>query len=69
MWQPRSKNMSPDDVGATLQKAVGLHQSGRLDEAVRLYDQILKVLPNQPDALNFKGLVSVFCAIYYNLIN
>ena len=57
MWQPKPSSMSANDVGAVLQQAIGLHQSGRLGEAVRLYDQILQVLLNQLDALNFKGLV------------
>jgi tetratricopeptide (TPR) repeat protein len=58
MWQPSSEIASASDVGAALQQAVGLHQSGRIDEAVNIYDKILKVIPNQPDALNFKGLAA-----------
>ena len=57
MWQPGPSSMSANDVGAVLQQAIGLHQSGRLGEAVRLYDQTLQVLLNQPHALSFKGLV------------
>ena len=58
MWQPDQGSAEGNDIGAALQHAVGLHQSGRVDEAVRIYDQILKTLPNQPDALNFKGLAA-----------
>ena len=46
MWQPGPSSMSANDVGAVLQQAIGLHQSGRLGEAVRFYDQILQVLLN-----------------------
>ena len=41
-----------------LQKAVQLHQTGRLAEAEALYRQILAVQPNHADALHFLGLVA-----------
>lgn len=43
---------------ALFQNAVSLHEAGRLDEAERLYRQILETAPNQPDVLNLLGLVA-----------
>lgn len=41
-----------------LQLAVRLHQGGRLPEAETLYREILRVSPEQPDALHFLGVLS-----------
>lgn len=46
------------NVGGWLQRAAGLHQGGRLEEAERLYDEVLKVDRRNPDALNLKGLIA-----------
>jgi len=43
---------------ALLDQAVALHGQGRLDEAARLYEQILAVHPNLMDARHMLG----FCA-------
>ncbi len=45
------------DVRASLQRAVALHQQGRLAEAERSYRDILARTPNQFDALNLLGAV------------
>jgi tetratricopeptide (TPR) repeat protein len=42
-----------------LTAAVQLHQSGRLDQAKQLYQQILSQDPQQPDALHLLGLVAL----------
>jgi len=42
----------------TLRRAVGLHQSGRLDEAAALYRQVLAGRPDHFDALHFLGMVA-----------
>jgi len=44
-------------LGEALQQALQHQQAGRLDEAEELYRQVLKVAPNQPDALHLLGLV------------
>ena len=41
-----------------LQRAVGLHQAGRLDEAAALYRQVLDANPKQADALYFLGMLA-----------
>ncbi|MBX9774125.1 MAG: tetratricopeptide repeat protein [Xanthobacteraceae bacterium] len=42
----------------TLQRAVSLHQAGRLDEAAALYRSVLAVNPDHADALYFLGMVA-----------
>jgi len=41
---------------ATLADALALHRADRLDEAERLYDQLLEADPEHPDALHLKGV-------------
>lgn len=41
----------------TLDEAVGLHQSGRLDEAENLYRHVLEHEPGNPDALHLLGVL------------
>ncbi|HEX8522780.1 MAG TPA: tetratricopeptide repeat protein [Tepidisphaeraceae bacterium] len=45
------------NVAAQLQQAKSLHQSGRLDDAERLYQDVLRTQPTHPDALHFLGLL------------
>jgi len=42
----------------TLQAALAHHQAGRLPQANAIYQQILQVTPNHPDALHFSGLIA-----------
>ena len=44
-------------VGRALELAVGLHRRGRLDEAERIYRQVLQQEPDDPDALQLLGLI------------
>ena len=41
-----------------LQRGVGLQQAGRLDEAEAAYRDVLKIAPNNFDALNLLGMVN-----------
>lgn len=45
----------PPAVQSQLREALALHQSGRLAEASRIYDQVLSQAPDQFDALNLLG--------------
>jgi predicted TPR repeat methyltransferase len=38
--------------------AIGLHRSGELDGAEKLYHRIIEVAPDQPDALHFLGVLT-----------
>jgi protein O-GlcNAc transferase len=40
---------------ALIQTALGFHRVGKLEEAVRLYEEILRTAPEQPDALYLLG--------------
>ena len=42
-----------------LQEAVALHQSGQLARAAQIYDAVLKVDPDNGDALNLKGVTAL----------
>lgn len=41
-----------------LQHALNLHNNGNLDDAERIYRQILETTPNNPDLLNLLGLIA-----------
>ncbi|MDB5654941.1 MAG: hypothetical protein JWQ94_2554 [Tardiphaga sp.] len=45
-------------VGALLQAGLDLHQRGRLPEAEAVYRNVLKLQPEQPDALHLLGVVA-----------
>jgi len=51
---PAEPHIPPADQ-SRLREALALHQSGRLVEASRLYDQVLANTPDQFDALNLLG--------------
>jgi tetratricopeptide (TPR) repeat protein len=46
------------DVQTRLQKGFALHQQGRLDEAEKIYGEILRRVPNHVDALHLLGMVA-----------
>ncbi len=45
-------------IPKTLQSAVAHHQAGRLDQAERLYRQILAVVPKHPESLHLLGVIA-----------
>jgi len=52
-------NMRPaESVADKFKRALGLHQSGRLDEAAKLYQDILRQQPHHFDALHLLGVIS-----------
>jgi predicted TPR repeat methyltransferase len=51
----RSKTLSLPDA---LQLAIGLHKDGHLNDAEKIYRQIISASSNQPDALNFLGILT-----------
>lgn len=44
-------------VEEALRIAMGLHREGRLDEARRIYEQVLVAAPDHPDVLHYLGLL------------
>lgn len=58
--QPRRKpaKAPPKPHLALLQQAIKAHQAGELDEAERLYGEVLDMQVAQPDALHFLGVLS-----------
>ncbi|CAO3437797.1 tetratricopeptide repeat protein [Azospirillum endophyticum] len=55
--KPNHRPTGTADAQALLTRAVTLHQAGQLAEAATLYDQVLKRLPKQADALHLSGLI------------
>lgn len=50
--------MATDEaVLSLLHHGADLHNAGRLDEAVEIYDRVLQVAPHNPDALHLKGIL------------
>lgn len=58
--QRRAEALRPPGLSAdeALTLAVRLHQHGRLMEARELYDRVLAVAPDHPDALHFCGVLA-----------
>ena len=50
--------MSEFDVRTMLENAIAHYNSGRVQEVVRLSNQILKISPKNPDALNLLGITA-----------
>ena len=53
-----AKRTSSDGAASTLNRAVELHQAGRLEQADRLYRSVLRRDPNNANALHLSGLVA-----------
>ena len=49
----------PREILAALQHAVALHQQGDLPAAARIYDQVIRLVPDQFDALHLRGVVAL----------
>ena len=52
-------SMAAPDASQLLVQAVQLHQQGQLDPARRLYKAVLRLEPNQPDALHLLGVLAL----------
>lgn len=55
--RPLHRPTGTADTQALLARAVTHHQTGQLAEAATLYEQVLKRLPKQADALHLSGLI------------
>jgi len=53
-----SSGSPPVDIDSELQKAVQYHQSGQIQQAQDIYNEILKVNPRNPDALHLLGIIA-----------
>ena len=49
--------MKQETISSRMQRAVGFHNQGQLDQAERIYEAILKEDPEQFYALNFLGCI------------
>jgi pimeloyl-ACP methyl ester carboxylesterase len=49
--------VSVTTIDPTLTKAIATHRAGRLPEAKAQYERVLRRRPNDPDALNFLGML------------
>lgn len=56
---PMTGSHRAPNIGQALQEAVVLQQQGRLREAEKIYARVLKVAPDQFDALNLLGTVKL----------
>lgn len=55
-----AKTQSSDlSISQVIQVAREHHQAGRLSQAEAIYQQILQVVPNHPDALHLSGLIAL----------
>ncbi len=45
-----------DQIARAMQKAIALHQGGRVGDAIPFYQQVLASEPENPDALHLLGL-------------
>ncbi len=55
--QPSPGRPVPFDLNLELQRAVRLHQTGKVEQAEEGYKKILGYSPDQPDALNLSGVI------------
>ncbi len=56
--RPDATSVAMTSSSELLQSGAQLHRSGQLEEARRLYQQVLEREPNHPDALNLLGMVA-----------
>lgn len=58
----KKKNKIPaaqqQQINAIMQAASALHQSGKIDEAMRYYQEVLKISPHDPNALHLSALAN-----------
>lgn len=56
------------DPNAVFRSATALHQTGQLDEAAALYEQLLARFPDHPDTLQLRALIDVDQARYQDAL-
>lgn len=56
--EPGQSVPSVRGVRAALARAVVAHEQGRFDEAIAAYNEVLDLIPRQPDALQLLGLIA-----------
>ena len=56
---PPPQKAPPSPATGLLNQAVALHQAGRLDEADRAYQQVLRQVPGQFDATHLLGVIAL----------
>lgn len=53
---PATATVSPQALGETMQRAVALHQSGKMEQALALYREVLALQPDNIDALHLTAV-------------
>lgn len=53
---PAAATVSPQALGETMQRAVALHQSGKMEQALALYREVLALQPDNIDALHLTAV-------------
>jgi protein O-GlcNAc transferase len=57
--RPQTRSPAAAALQAKFNQAVALHQQGRLPEAERIYQEVLRQQPNHFDALHLLGVMAV----------
>ena len=58
-FRPQAQNPAAVALQAKFNQGVALHQQGRLAEAERIYEEVLRQQPNHFDALHLLGVIAV----------
>jgi predicted TPR repeat methyltransferase len=48
-----------DNIEYIIEMALSHQRSGRLEEAVKIYNQVLEIDPKEPNAIHLLGMIAV----------
>ena len=58
-FQPQAQNEAAVALQAKFKQGIALHQQGKLAEAERIYEEVLRQQPNHFDALHLLGIIAL----------